>query len=144
MANKNILEVIELLKRTSQFISNSRANLCAPYGLSHIQAIIILDIYHNPLATKITDICKRLNKTTNTISPLINRLISKGLLYKTQNKQDNRVFEVFLTEEGQKMMESINKDVIKFAEPLFACLKDDEYDNLKNSLEILSKVCGLN
>lgn len=144
MDNKNILEVIELLKGTSQFINDSRANLCAPYGLSHIQAIIILDIYHNSFATKITDICKRLNKTTNTISPLINRLISKGLIYKTQNKQDNRVFEVFLTEEGQKMMEKINKDVIKFAEPLFASLKDDEYENLKTSLEVLSKVCGLN
>ena len=54
---ETILETIELLKSTSQFINDSRAALCAPYGLSHPQAILLLDIYHhpNPIFNRLTD-----------------------------------------------------------------------------------------
>lgn len=142
-SKKEVLAVIELLKVVSQFIGDSRARLCAPYGLSHIQAIIMLDIYHHIDATKITDICKRLHKSTSTISPLVNRLIEKGLLEKKQNQKDNRIYEVYLTEEGQQILDKINEDVLAFAEPIFAEFTDESFDNLKNSLNTMSRICGL-
>lgn len=142
-SKKEVLEVIELLKAVSQFIGDSRTKLCAPYGLSHIQAIIILDIYHHLNATKITDICKRLHKSTSTISPLINRLIEKGFLEKRQNQIDNRIFEVYLTEYGQQILNKINEDVLAFAEPIFAEFTDESFQNLKESLNTMSRICGL-
>lgn len=144
MKNKeDILETIELLKITSQFIGDARANLTAPYHLTHTQAVILLDVYHHPKETKITDICKRLNKTTNTISPLVKRLVEKGYLVKRQNVHDNRVFEVSFSEEGMDMMKQINEDVLAFSTPLFNELSDEEFSNLYKSLKILNKVCGL-
>ncbi|MDE5547098.1 MAG: winged helix DNA-binding protein [Anaeroplasmataceae bacterium] len=140
---EDILETIELLKTTSQFIGDARANLTAPYHLTHTQAVILLDVYHHPTETKITDICKRLNKTTNTISPLVKRLVEKGYLVKQQNSFDNRVFEVSFSEKGMVMMKSINEDVLKFSTPLFNELNDEEFSNLYKSLKILNKVCGL-
>ncbi|MDE6241969.1 MAG: winged helix DNA-binding protein [Anaeroplasmataceae bacterium] len=140
---EDILETIELLKTTSQFIGDARANLTAPYHLTHTQAVILLDVYHHPNETKITDICKRLNKTTNTISPLVKRLVEKGYLVKKQNSFDNRVFEVSFSEKGMIMMKSINEDVLKFSTPLFNELSDEEFSNLYKSLKILNKVCGL-
>ena len=140
---EDILETIELLKTTSQFIGDARANLTAPYHLTHTQAVILLDVYHHPKETKITDICKRLNKTTNTISPLVKRLVEKGYLVKHQNAHDNRVFEVSFSEEGMDMMKHINEDVLAFSTPLFNELSDEEFSNLYKSLKILNKVCGL-
>lgn len=140
---ETILETIELLKSTSQFINDSRAALCSPYGLTHPQAIILLDIYHHPKQTKITDICKRLNKTTNTISPLIKRMMEKGYLKKEQNKEDNRVFEVSFTPMGKEMMSKINQDVYLFASPIFNRLTDEEFESLTKSLFVLNGVCGL-
>ena len=140
---ENILETIELLKSTSQFISDTRASLCAPYGLTHTQAVILLDIFHHPHETKITDICKRLNKTTNTISPLIKRMEEKGYLRKKQNQEDNRVFEVFFTEKGKEMMDRINIDVLHFSTPLFDQLSDEEFENLYQSLYKMNEVCDI-
>ncbi|MDE6655989.1 MAG: winged helix DNA-binding protein [Anaeroplasmataceae bacterium] len=140
---EDILETIELLKTTSQFIGDVRANLTAPYHLTHTQAVILLDVYHHPKETKITDICKRLNKTTNTISPLVKRLVEKGYLVKQQNARDNRVFEVSFSEKGMEMMKHINEDVLAFSTPLFNELNDEEFNNLYKSLKILNKVCGL-
>ena len=140
---ESMLELIEVLKATSQFIGDVRASLCAPYGLSPIQGIIIGDIYHHPTSTKITDICKRLNKTTNTISPLINRLIDRGFLYKKQNEKDNRVFEAYLSEFGQNIMDQFNSDLVDFASPIFNKLSDEEFNQLFLHLKTLNKACGL-
>lgn len=142
-SRKDVIDVIELLKAVSQFIGECRTNLCAPYGLSQIQSVIILDIYHHQDATKITDICKRLHKSTSTVSPLVNRLIEKELLYKKQNTNDFRIYEVFLTDKGQGMLDQIYDDVIAFANPIFAEFTDEGFQELKRSLENISKVCGL-
>ncbi|MDE7263791.1 MAG: winged helix DNA-binding protein [Anaeroplasmataceae bacterium] len=141
--NEDILETIETLKSISQFISDVRASLCSPYKISPIQAVILLDIYHHPTETKITDICKRLNKTTNTISPLVKRLVERRFLIKRQNKEDNRVFEVFFSEKGEEIMDQINQNVVSFALPIFNELSDEEFQSLSVLLKRLNKVCGL-
>lgn len=140
-SNESYVEVIEILKGISQYINDTRAMLCGPYGLSAIQSILILDIYHHKKQTKITDICRRLNKTTNTISPLINRLIEKGYLVKKQNTKDNRVYEIFLTSKSEKMLEKINESVLEYALPIFEKLSEEEFDRLFSSLKMVQKVC---
>ncbi|MDE7162010.1 MAG: MarR family transcriptional regulator [Anaeroplasmataceae bacterium] len=143
MKQEEILKTIELLKSASQFIGNARASLCTPYGLTPLQAIILIDIYHHPNQTRITDICKRLNKTTNTISPLVNRMIDKNYLIKRQNSKDNRIFEVFFSNRGEEIMTRMNQDILNFANPYFAKLSEEEFKNLYQSLILLNKVCDL-
>lgn len=137
------LEIIEILKSTSHFFNETRAALCEPYGLSAIQAIIVLDVYHNPTETKVTDICRRLNKSTNSISPLIHRLVEKGYFEKRQSQKDSRVFEVFLTEKTKEVTKKIHRDVSDFAWPMFDQLTTEEFEQLYESLQILKKVCVL-
>lgn len=133
-------KIIDMIKELSTYFNNVRDALCAPYGLSSIQAVIILDVYHNPDETKITDICKRLHKSTNTISPLVNRLVSKGFLKKTQSKDDGRVTYVELTEMTNKITEKISIDIYDFTWPMFERLSDDDMDSILNSLSILLEV----
>ena len=67
---ENRQEIINMIRELSNYFNTIRDELCEPYGISSIQAIILLDIYHNQNEVKITDICKRLHKSTNSISPL--------------------------------------------------------------------------
>lgn len=138
---EKVLEIIESLKYLSLFLSDTRDKIAIPHGLTHLQAIVLLDIYHNPSQTKITDICKRLSKTTNNISPLVNRLMEKELIYKKQSSNDNRVFEIYLTDKGQDILDKIITDVINFAIPLFSNLGDSDFIKLESSLSKLRKVC---
>ncbi len=137
---ENRKEVIDMLKELTSRFSNIRDNLCEPYGLSSLQAVIIMDIYHNPSESRVTDICKRLKKSTNTISPLINRLIDKQFLTKVQNKSDNRVFDVKLTAKTLEIAEEINVDVSDYTYPMFDSLTDVEFDNIYQSLLKLLEV----
>ena len=137
---ENRREFIEMLKTVSLYINNVREALCAPYGLSSIQAVIVLDVYHNPNECKVTDICKRLNKSTNTISPLINRLVEKDFLKKVRDKADGRVTYIELSEKSKHITEKIQLDVSDFAWPMFETLLDDEFSVMYNALEKLIKV----
>lgn len=136
---KDIFECIEYLKSTSQFIIDTRAALCHRQGLNYIQGLVFLDIGHNP-SSKITDICKRLNKKTSTVSPLIHKLIDKGLVEKSHG-DDNRVNEVVLTDKGISVMENINSELGNFAIPRFDKLSDEEFYDLLSALKKFNEVC---
>lgn len=140
MERKERDNIIAMLKDVSTKFESLRDAVCAPYGLSSTQAILILDVYHNPNHTKVTDICKRLNKSTNTISPLINRLCEKGYLEKTQNESDNRVFYVNLTAKSKAITDKISIDIEDYTNPVFEQLSDDEVKTIKKGLELLNKV----
>ncbi len=137
---KTRVAVIDMIKELSNYFNDVRDALCAPYGLSSIQAIIVLDIYHHPNETKVTDICRRLHKSTNTISPLINRLVSKGFLNKKQGKEDARVTNIELTEKTKAITENINIDIYDFTWPMFESLTQDEFDKIFDCLQLLLKV----
>lgn len=132
-------EVIEMIKQLSYFFDKSKDRLCAPYGLSSIQSKIIIDVFHNE-GSRITDICKRLNKETNTISPLINRLINHGYLNKVVNKKDKRVFYVYLTDKSRDIMQNLTNDVEKTTWPLFDKVSEENLDKIYDSLKILMEV----
>ena len=132
-------EIIEMINTLSDKFYKLKNNIFSPYGLSAIQASIILDIYHNPNETKITDICKRLNKSTNSISPLVNRLVEKDFLEKKHDEKDKRIFTVCLTEKSKKITNDIQIDVTDYTLPLKEELSDEQLDTIKKSLEILLK-----
>ncbi len=133
-------KIISMLKDVSLKFEALRDAVCAPYGLSSTQAILILDIYHNPKHNKVTDICKRLNKSTNTISPLINRLCEKGFLKKTQDESDNRIFYVDLTEKSKSITDKISIDIEDYTAPVFEQLTEDDIKTIKKGITLLSKV----
>lgn len=137
---ENRKEIISMIKNLSNYFSNIRDELCEPYGLSSIQAVIILDIYHHPDARRVTDICKRLHKSTNTISPLINRLVAKGYLKKKVSKEDGRSTNVYLTEKTKEMTDNILVDVSDYTWPFFESINDTQFEQVYNALKLLLEV----
>ncbi len=133
-------KILSMLKEVASKFDSLRDAVCAPYGLSSIQAILILDVYHNGSRTKVTDICKRLNKSTNTISPLINRLIDKGFLKKEQYEADNRVFYISLTDKSKAITDKISIDIEDYTLPIFEQLTEEEIETIKKGLSLLNRV----
>ncbi len=132
-------KIIEMIDVLSDEFYRLKNNICLPYDLSAIQTTIILDIYKNPNETKITDICKRLKKSTNSISPLINRLVDKGFLYKYNDPSDKRIFKVGLTEKSKSITSQIRVDVEDYTLPIAEELTEEEISEIENSLELLIK-----
>lgn len=129
-------EIIENIKELSYYFDKCKDKLCEPYGLSNVQSKVILDVYHNE-GTKITGICQRLNKETNTISPLINRLINHEYLVKENDKNDRRIYYIYLSEKSKNIMESLVKDIETMTWPLFDSISEEQTNMIYESLKIL-------
>ena len=132
-------KIIEMINILSDEFYKLKNNICLPYDLSAIQTTIILDIYKNPDETKITDICKRLKKSTNSISPLINRLVEKGFLYKCKDPNDKRISKVGLTDKSKSITSQIRVDVEDYTLPVAEELTEEEINEIEKSLELLIK-----
>lgn len=138
--SENRREIINMIKELSDYFNTIRDELCEPYGISSIQAIILLDIYHHPEERKVTDICKRLHKSTNSISPLINRLVEKGYLTKSPSKEDKRITYVSLTKKTEEITNSILIDVSDYTWPFFEGMSDEKFDKIYEALKVLLEV----
>ena len=134
---KNKEGLIDLIKELAKVFDNLRNDLCEPYGLSPVQSVIIFTIYYHPNENKVTDICKRLRKSTNTVSPLINRLVQRGFLVKVQDKMDARITNIELTEKTHEILRNISIDVEDYTAPMFDFLTDSDFDQIYKNLEKL-------
>ena len=112
-----------------------RNKLCGPYGLSISETEILFDLYHYG-SSKVTDICERLNRSTNIISPSISSLEKNNIISKNKNKKDKRITLINLTDEGLKLINEILTDVSDYYSIFLSHYDESE---LKNILDIVNK-----
>lgn len=135
-ATKEVIAV-NIIDKLSRYIMKIRDELAIPYGISPIQLRIIFDLNSNP-NSKITDICQRLQKSTNSISPLIKRLESKGFIEKKRSIDDARITYVSLTKKSNDFIHDLELDIRDYTEPIFKNFTDLELDQI---LERFIKIC---
>ncbi len=73
-------------------------------GITYPQYLVLLVLWEND-RQPVNDISKRLHLNTNTITPLINRLVDLGIVEKQKGTDDERKMYVYLTTRGQAMRE---------------------------------------
>jgi MarR family transcriptional regulator, organic hydroperoxide resistance regulator len=72
-------------------------------GLTYPQYLVLLVLWEQTHACRVGDICQRLHLDSGTITPLLKRLESNGLISRTRSPQDERRVFVSLTPQGQQL-----------------------------------------
>lgn len=109
-----------------------------PLGLTYPQYIVMMILWeHAPC--RVSDIGEKALLQSNTLTPLLKRLETQGLVQRTRSQGDERVVTIALTPLGRKLEEQaicIPKDALKILgfEPKKARLLKQDLDEL---LEIL-------
>lgn len=76
--------------------------LLEPLGLTHPQYLAMLSLWeHEPLS--VTQLSRLLQLEPATLSPLLKRLESVGLLTRTRDRQDERTLRITLTPAGREL-----------------------------------------
>ncbi len=133
------MEIVTMVKDLADVFEKSKSNLCEPYNISTVQLNVLFDIFING-KSKVTDICERLNKNTNTISPLINRLCTLGYLKKQKDLNDKRLTYVLLSKKSENIMENYMHDVNTYTYPMFEQLSNKEIEEVYHALSVLIRV----
>lgn len=74
-------------------------------GITYPQYLVLLVLWESDGMT-VNDIAHKLILNTNTVTPLLKRMESAGLLKRSRSDQDERKVEVYLTPEGIRMREA--------------------------------------
>ena len=107
------------------------------YDLTYTQYVTMLVLWEEEKAT-VKDIGTRLHLDSGTLTPLLKKLESKGLIIRYRDKNDDRVVFAELTQKGAELKEVIievpNKMICK------TNITNEQGEELKKNLDNLLKV----
>ena len=75
-------------------------------GLTYPQYLVMMVLWDNDGVT-VTDIANQLQVDSSTITPLLKRLELTGFISRIRNKSDERIVNIFLTENGWKIQAEV-------------------------------------
>lgn len=104
----------------SRLITQAYEPYFKPLGITYTQYIVLMVLWEKD-EQPVNDIAKRLLLGINTISPLIKRMETLGLLSRKESEKDKRQQIVCLTEEGKKLKRKAANIPMCMADKLDAC-----------------------
>ena len=92
------------LHSASRAMTGCYRPLLESIGLTYSQYAVLLVLWEHRAVTQ-TELCERTYLDSGTLSPLLRRLESGGLLVRRRRSEDARTVEVALTEQGAALQE---------------------------------------
>ncbi len=126
------------LYTASRLITQAYEPYFRPLGITYTQYLVLLVLWEND-NVPINTIARRLALGINTMSPLVKRLETLGLVERTPSKEDKRVQFISLTQKGKDMEQEAAKIPDCMATMLGECGLDAESD-LVPLIPLLDKV----
>jgi DNA-binding MarR family transcriptional regulator len=100
---------------TASILENRSSQSLKPFGISPQQFNILRILKgKDPESISLKDIaCKMLDQNSNA-SRLVDKLLEKGLVKRTNCIEDRRRIDIVLTEDGKALLEEANKKIEEF------------------------------
>ena len=116
----------EIIRRYKPLLDN--------FGITYTQYITLLVLWEKD-GLKVKELGERLYLDSGTLTPLLNKLESKGYILKKKDTKDSRETNVYLTDKGRELKEKI----IIVPTSMGACVKLD-FDDFLCLQKLLKKV----
>ncbi len=95
------------LYTASRLLTQAYHPLLSKHGITYPQYLVLLVLWEKD-SQPVNDIAKRLVLETNTITPLLKRMESEGLVRRTRSRKDARQMIVSLTRQGIELQEKLS------------------------------------
>jgi DNA-binding MarR family transcriptional regulator len=123
---------------TSNWLSDSQAHVLKPFGLT-LQQYNVLRIlrgqYPNPV--KVSDITERMLDKMSNASRLVDKLVAKKLVLRTECPSDRRAVDVVITDQGMALLKRLDVHQTEWDEQQRCKLTEEEAVQLSHLLDRL-------
>jgi MarR family 2-MHQ and catechol resistance regulon transcriptional repressor len=133
------LKSVRLLAECIQGFERFSGESVRRSGLTHAQFDIIATLGNTPGMTY-KELGDKTLITKGTLTGVIERLESKGLVLRTRCLDDKRSFYVALTDDGEKMFADVFPMVVEHGRQMFAAYSDTDFDALEQTLGKLKQL----
>ena len=131
-----VLRLWLLLRRVGDTLVRCQDSIFSKYGLTLEQFGVLASIKsRGPLRP--SDLADLLERTPNSMSMLIDRMVKAGLVRRTRDRKDRRVVTVSFTEKGKTAVEPAIPAGWEFIHEVLSTLSDNEQRDLADMLERL-------
>lgn len=123
-----------LIKQLNDALIKNANNGLRDTGLTFSQMCYLTYLKEHKEGVPFKQLEVQFNVSQPTAVGVVSRLEKKGLLTTGQNAQDSRAKDVYLTEEGEKLLVEVEKRKTYVEERIFSDLSPEERKNLRSSL----------
>lgn len=151
MAKKEKLEPSRLkshigyrLRVVSNAVSQSFARKLAASDVTVAEWVVLREMYSDGEMTSPSVVADLTGLTRGAVSKLVDRLLTKELVTRTESSEDRRYQNIMLTAKAIKLVPKLARLADENDELFFSVLTDSERKNLFNALVKLADTHGLN
>jgi len=132
------------LRAVSNAVSQAFARKLAASDVTVAEWVILREMYSTQGHTSPSNVAELTGLTRGAVSKLIDRLLNKGLVTRTESSEDRRYQEIKLTVDAVKLVPKLARIADENDESFFSVLPQSERENLMNTLVKLAELHKLN
>jgi DNA-binding MarR family transcriptional regulator len=136
-SEKTSLRLWLLLHRVCDAISLCEDSIFGEYGLTTEQFAVLAAVKSRGGSLRPTDLALVLERRTNSVSMLVDRMVKAGLVKRTRDRSDRRVVRVSLTSKGGNAIKPATPAGWEFIQKILSPLSYKDQHALASTLEIV-------
>ena len=140
-SNNTILRVWLLLHRVRDALALCEDAILSEYRITTEQFGVLAAVRSRGGSLRPTDLALILERSPNSVSMLVDRMVRAGLVKRTRDKKDRRVVNVSLTGKGVAAVEPATPAGWEFIQKILSALSDEERHALVGMLEKVKCEC---
>ena len=87
---------------------NGMDQVLGEHGLTMEQYLVLVTVKYSDAPIRITDIANWLERSTNSVTMIVDRMVRAGLLRRVRDRRDRRTVNVFLTTKAENALKPAN------------------------------------
>jgi DNA-binding MarR family transcriptional regulator len=136
-SENTVLRVWLLMHRVRDILVLCEDSIFGEYGLTTEQYSVIAAVKSRGGSLRPTDLALILERSPNSVSMLVDRMVKAGLVRRTRDRKDRRVVNVSLTSKGENALKPAAPAGWEFIQKILSRLSDKDKHDLANMLEIV-------
>jgi DNA-binding MarR family transcriptional regulator len=117
---------------------NGMDQVLAEHGLTMEQYSVIVTVKYHDAPIRITDIARWLERSTNSITMIVDRMVKAGLLRRVRDRKDRRTVNVFLTGKAEDALKPANPPAWEFMQQGMSPLSSADKDAFAGLLKMIN------
>jgi DNA-binding MarR family transcriptional regulator len=126
-----------LLRQTYNLILKCEDKVFSEYGLTTEQHAVLMVVKHISGPVRITDIARWLDRSVNSVSMIVDRMVKAGLVRRVRDRKDRRTVFVTITNKAEKAYVPASVAGWELIQEILSPLSDEDRLTLIRLLETL-------
>jgi MarR family transcriptional regulator, organic hydroperoxide resistance regulator len=135
--SKLIAEIIELQRKVDQGRRQYEPDAWIGVNVT-VPQLRSLFFIRNEGTTNLSKLAARLAVTPTNVTGIVDRLLKKGLITRTESSQDRRILELRLTEDGEKLVTKLRERRREYMSDVLARMSPEDLEILAQGFKSLA------